>query len=89
VDFEWDAKKASSNLRKHGVSFFEALEVFNDELAVTVSDPDHSAIEHRYLAFGATSAYRCLVVSYTEHEDTIRIISARTMTPRERKAYEK
>jgi uncharacterized DUF497 family protein len=88
LNFEWDAKKASSNLSKHGVSFFEALEIFNDELAVTVLDPDHSAIEHRYLAFGVTSAYRCLVVSYAEHEDTIRIISARTMTPRERKAYE-
>jgi uncharacterized DUF497 family protein len=88
VDFEWNAKKASSNLRKHGVSFFEALRIFNDELAVTVVDPDHSETEQRYLAFGATSAYRCLVVSYTEHEDTIRIISARTMTPRERKAYE-
>jgi uncharacterized DUF497 family protein len=88
LNFKWDAKKASSNLIKHGISFFEALEIFNDELAVTVLDPDHSAIEHRYLAFGVTSAYRRLVVSYTEHEDTIRIISARTMTPRERKAYE-
>jgi uncharacterized DUF497 family protein len=66
LNFEWDAKKASSNLSKHGVSFFEALEIFNDELAVTVLDPDHSAIEHRYLAFGVTSAYPCLVVSYTE-----------------------
>jgi len=86
--FEWDAKKAASNLRKHGVSFLEAVEVFNDDLASTVRDPDHSASEFRYLTFGASSASRYLVVSYTEQGNTIRIISARTMTPRERKAYE-
>jgi uncharacterized DUF497 family protein len=51
-------------------------------------DPDHSAPESRYLTFGATFAGRCLVKSYTERGDTIRVISARAMTPRERRAYE-
>ena len=88
LDFEWDPKKARANYLKHGVAFLEAVEVFHDELAVTVPDPDHSEPESRYLTFGATFARRCLVVSYTERGDTIRVISARTMTPRERRAYE-
>jgi hypothetical protein len=88
LDFEWDLEKARANFLKQGVSFFEAVEVFHDELAVTVPDPDHSWSESRYLTFGATFAGRCLVVSYTERGDTIRVISARAMTPRERRAYE-
>ena len=88
LDFEWELEKARTNSRKHGVSFLEAVEVFHDELAVTVPDPDHSWSESRYLTFGATFAGRCLVVSYTERGDTIRVISARAMTPRERRAYE-
>jgi hypothetical protein len=88
LGFEWDLEKARANSLKHGVSFLEAVEVFHDELAVTVPDPDHSASESRYLTFGATFARRCLVVSYTERGDRIRVISARAMTPRERKAYE-
>jgi uncharacterized DUF497 family protein len=81
-------KKARANYLKHGVSFLEAVEVFRDELAVTVPDPDHSASESRYLTFGAAFAGRSLVVSYTERGDTIRVISARVMTPREHKPYE-
>lgn len=88
MNFEWDARKAAANLRKHGVSFFEAVEVFHDDFASTVPNPDHSEDEFRYLAFGVTLASRYLVVSYTERGDTLRIISARTMTPSERKAYE-
>ena len=88
LDFEWDPGKARANYRKHGVSFLGAVEIFHDELAVTVPDPDHSRSESRYLTFGATFAGRCLVVSYTERGDRIRVISARAMTPRERKAYE-
>jgi len=88
LDFEWDPRKARANYLKHGVSFLEAAEVFHDELAVTVPDPDHSATESRFLTFGATFAGRCLVVSYTERGDTIRVILARAMMPRERIAYE-
>jgi uncharacterized DUF497 family protein len=88
LDFEWDPRKARANYLKHGVSFLEAAKVFHDELAVTVHDPDHSATESRFLTFGATFVGRCLVVSYTERGDTIRVISARAMMPRERIAYE-
>jgi uncharacterized DUF497 family protein len=66
----------------------EAVDVFNDDFSSTVLDPDGSRGEFRYLTFGRTSAFRYLVVSYTERSNRVRIISARKMTPRERKAYE-
>jgi hypothetical protein len=49
MDFEWDEEKASTNQRKHGVSFLEAAEVFSDEHSSCVQDPDHSYIEERYV----------------------------------------
>lgn len=89
MDFEWDPKKASLNARKHGVSFYEAREVFGDTLSSTVPDPDHSEDEARYLVFGRSTTGRYLVVSYTERDNRFRIISAREMTRRERKGYER
>lgn len=88
MDFEWDTYKAESNLLKHGVSFFEASEVFSDPFSSTVHDPDHSLDEHRYLIFGKNHSGNYLVVSYTERNDKIRLISARPMTPKERRSYE-
>ena len=88
MDFEWDPEKALTNENKHGVSFFEACEVFNDDYSSDVRDPDHSQDEDRYLIFGMSKGGNYLVVSYTEHGDRIRLISARQMTPRERRAYE-
>ena len=88
MDFEWDTYKAEVNQNKHGVSFFEACEVFGDDLSSSVLDPDHSTVEERRLIFGRTSGDKFLTVSYTERNDRIRIISARQMTPRERRAYE-
>jgi len=88
MDFEWDPVKARANEEKHGVSFFEGCEVFDDELSSTVSDPDHSRDENRYLIFGMSNNRKYLVVSYTERTDTIRLISAREMTRQEQKAYE-
>ncbi len=88
MDFEWDKEKALTNSRKHSVTFFEAREVFGDELSLTVPDPDHSIGEDRYLIFGQSLSGRYIVVSYTERGSRIRLISAREMTPRERKAYE-
>jgi uncharacterized protein len=64
--FEWDSAKAASNLRKHGVSFEEAVSVFYDLLAATGADPDHSEDEARFVTFGISSAGRLLVVSHTE-----------------------
>jgi uncharacterized protein len=88
MQFEWDPQKALANEGKHGVSFVEASEVFDDDHSSAVPDPDHSFDEGRYLIFGVSRIGKFLVVSYTERNDRIRLISARTMTGRERKAYE-
>jgi len=86
--FEWDPAKAAENLTKHGVSFEEAATVFRDALSATGSDPDHSFGEERFITFGVSTAGHLLVVAHTERGDTIRIISARPVTPGERKIYE-
>lgn len=88
MEFEWDPEKEQSNLDKHGVDFTEAATVFGDLLEITISDPDHSIGEFRFLSMGHSSLNRLLVVSYTEREDRIRIISARTASSRERRQYE-
>jgi len=89
MEFEWDPRKARINLRKHGVSFTEAGTIFGDELAITVSDPDHSDNEDRYITIGWSDRRRLLIVSHTDRGDQIRIISARELTKAERKEYEK
>lgn len=75
--FEWDKRKADSNLRAHGVSFHEATTVFADPLSITISDPDHSMAEMRFVDIGLSYRGRLLVVSYAERADRIRVISAR------------
>lgn len=86
--FEWDPKKATTNLRKHGVSFDEAATVFQDDLSLTGDDPDHSLSEDRQVTFGLSSSGRLLVVSHADRDDRIRIISARLATRSERRLYE-
>jgi len=88
VKFAWDPKKATSNLRKHGVSFHEATTALRDPLSTTGRDPDHSDEEERFIAFGLSSRQRLLVVGFAEREDTIRIITARLATKKERSIYE-
>ncbi len=88
MPFEWDGNKAERNISKHGVSFEEAKTVFDDPLYVDFYDPDHSEDEERYLIVGQSSRGRLLIVSYTEIEDSIRLISAREVTRTEREAYE-
>ena len=87
--FEWDDQKASSNLKKHGVSFQEAKTVFGDTLSLTVADPEHSESEYRFIDIGLAESGRLLVVSYTERGTKIRIISSRLALPAERMLYEK
>ena len=79
LSFEWDAKKAAANLRKHGVSFEDAKTVFADDRARLIDDPDHSEQEDRFVLLGLSSSLRLLVVVHCYREDTnvIRIISAR------------
>ena len=86
--FEWDKNKAAKNLSKHQVSFDEAKTVFEDPLYIDFYDPDHSESEERYLIVGRSEQNKVLIVSYTERENVIRIISARKVTKAERKFYE-
>lgn len=86
--FEWDHKKAQSNLAKHGVSFNEASTAFGDALSTTICDPLHSQEEDRFVLIGHSYRNRLLVVIHTERGDRIRIISARLATATERKHYE-
>jgi hypothetical protein len=89
MEFEWDPDKAASNLAKHGVSFQEAATVLGDPLSITFYDPDHSIDEDRYITIGTAADGRLIIVSHTDRNDRIRIISARKATRRERKIYEK
>jgi uncharacterized DUF497 family protein len=87
--FEWDARKAKENLRKHQVGFDEAMTVFSDPSSITIDDPDHSIEEQRFIDIGISSKHRILVVVYTERGNKIRIISCRKATASERRRYEK
>lgn len=66
--FEWDKPKAAANLKKHGVSFDEALTMFADPLARIRDDPDHSIVERREIIIGLSVRHRTLVVGFTERE---------------------
>ena len=88
MEFEWDARKAAANFKKHGVTFTEAMTVFGDPLELAIADPDHSEDEFRFLSMGLSATGRLLVVAYTEREGRTRIINAREATPGERKKYE-
>lgn len=88
LTFEWDEQKAEQNLRKHQVDFQEAKTVFGDPYAITIPDPQHSADESRNIDIGYSSRRRLLVVVYTERGPSIRIISCRRATRRERRVYE-
>jgi len=86
--FRWDPERARSNLRKHGVTFEEAASVFRDILSLTISDPLHSTEESRFVTIGRSDQDQTLAVVHSDFEETIRIISARLATRRERKEYE-
>ena len=85
--FQFDPKKATSTLKKHGISFADAEDVFYDPLAVHLSDPD-STDEERFIAVGMGNTDTILVVIYTLRGDEIRLISARSATRKEVKIYE-
>ena len=85
--FEWDEEKANRNAAKHGVTFEEAKTIFNDPFAMTVSDPDHSDEEERWVDVGLSADGRLLVVGYTERSERIRISGSRKVTKAEQRAY--
>jgi len=86
--FEWDDAKAKRNLRKHGVSFEDAVTVFDDPMAVTRDDPDHLGDERRFLTIGSSRASHLLVVCHSDRPERIRLISARKANRRERRYHE-
>lgn len=88
MNFEWDPRKAESNVRKHRVSFDEAATAFADPLSITVGDPDHSEDEQRFLLLGVSHAGRLLVIAHAERLETVRLISARLANRHERQTYE-
>jgi len=89
LNFEWDEKKARSNLAKHDVSFEEATTTFGDPNSLTIPDPAHSQSEDRFIIMGSSIRQKILVVVYTERGDNVRIITARHAGRNERKTYEK
>ncbi|MCQ2546554.1 MAG: BrnT family toxin [Clostridia bacterium] len=89
INFEWDESKNASNKTKHGVSFEEAVSVFDDSRAMVIPDPDHSDEEERFVILGLSIKLNMLVVChcYRNNEQTIRIISARKATKKECEYY--
>ncbi len=88
LSFEWDQEKASTNRKKHKVSFEEAKTVFGDPFSITIPNPTHSVREERYVDIGRSAEGRLLVVVYTERSPNIRIISCRKANSSERRLYE-
>lgn len=89
IDFEWDFNKANANLKKHGVSFEEAITVFDDFDAILFDDPDHSFDEDRFILLGMSKKANLLIVCHClrKKESVIRIISARKATKSESNQY--
>lgn len=87
MEFEWDAEKHTINLQKHGVTFEKAATLFGDPPSDAFDDPDHCFDEYRFLTIGTSSAGRLLLVSHTDRDAKIHIISARVVTRPERRSY--
>lgn len=87
--FEWDQAKGSLNVRRHGVSFTEAVSVFLDEHAILINDPDHSLSEDRFVLLGLSASLRLLLVChcYRAEGGVVRIISARKADRQEHRDY--
>ena len=88
MQFNWNPQKAMLNAQKHGVTFVEAATSFGDPLAQIVDDPNHAETEDRYILIGMSEQHRLLLIAFVERGDTVRIISARELTRRERADYE-
>lgn len=90
IKFEWDTTKATSNKKKHGVTFEEAQSVFYDEFAIQFYDEDNSGSENRFLMLGFSDKARLLIVCHCERDqgNIIRIISARKATKNESNHYQ-
>jgi uncharacterized DUF497 family protein len=87
IEYEWDAKKAASNLKKHRIDFADAVSVLEDDWGLTIKE-HFVEDEQRFATVGLDLLGRILVVVHTHRGDSIRIISARKATKTERKTYE-
>ena len=86
--FEWDPRKAEANLRAHGISFAEAVTVFDDTFALTREDAD-AGEEQRFVTLGLSDEAKLLVVVYAyPGSDVIRVISAWKANKQQRELYE-
>jgi uncharacterized DUF497 family protein len=90
--FTWDPQKAIANFEKHGISFEESATIFADALGLDWEDLAHASQERRYKRLGTSTEGNILLVVYTvrrskDEKETIRIISARWASRKERKAY--
>lgn len=88
LTFEWDEVKAGANFKKHKVSFKEGKTIFNDPFLFTFPDTEHSINEERYINIGLSANGRVLVLTHTEQQGKIRIVSCRKATAHERRFYE-
>ena len=86
LEFEWDDDKETANIRKHGLSFDDAIRIFKDASRATVIDNRFDYGEERLVTTGLIRERLCVVV-YTKNNQTIRIISARKANKRERKKH--
>ena len=89
IDFQWSRKKARINIQKHKIDFNEAKTIFDDPEHMSKLDIDHSEFEDRFISLGLSARGRLLIVAHTFENDTIRIISARKATNRERNIMKK
>ncbi len=87
-EFEWDPRKATGNLKKHGISFAEAVTVFSDPAARIFDDPDHSVDERREIIIGYSARPRLLIVGFTERVGRVRLITARRASRAETRRHE-
>ena len=88
IEFEWDDRKNRANNAKHGVSFEEAVKVFDDPFHLSMPDDTHSDDEERWITVGRMKGGRVILVVHTDRGNAVRLISARPATRRERKEYE-
>jgi uncharacterized DUF497 family protein len=91
IDFEWNDKKSKINIKKHGVTFEEAVSIFYDDKAIEFYDEEHSEWEDRFLMLGLSDKLNLLLVCHCHREPKgkIRIISARKATKNESQNYER
>ena len=88
MEFEWDPIKAETNYRTHNVRFSEALAVFEDENALTITDDESDPWEQRFISIGVGVRGRVLVVVFSYRGSKVRIISVRVAEAHERRQYE-